>query len=181
VAGVPRRWLLLGAGGAGKSTLARGLRDALGLPVIHLDRHYWRPGWVEPTPAEWERQVGELAEGDAWIMDGNYSGTLHVRLPRAQVAILLDPPMIQCLWGVTRRSMFGAKTRPDLPDGCEDPRVPDLQFLRYIAAYRTRSRPRVLRMLGDAPHVRVHHFRSRGEAKTFLESVSRIADGLAPG
>ena len=45
--GVTRRWLILGAGGAGKSRLAREMAELLGLPVIHLDRHFWNPGWVE--------------------------------------------------------------------------------------------------------------------------------------
>ena len=45
--------LVVGPGGAGKSTFARRLGERTGLPVIHLDEHYWRPGW-EPTPDdEW--------------------------------------------------------------------------------------------------------------------------------
>ena len=46
------RILVLGPCGAGKSTPAVKLGAKLGLPVIHLDKEYWRPGWVEPDPAE---------------------------------------------------------------------------------------------------------------------------------
>ena len=49
----PRRWLILGSGGAGKSTFARRLGALLDLPVIHLDRHYWNPGWVETEKDAW--------------------------------------------------------------------------------------------------------------------------------
>ncbi len=46
-----KRIAIIGCGGAGKSTLARELGKILDLPVVHLDRVYWKPGW-EPTPRE---------------------------------------------------------------------------------------------------------------------------------
>ena len=49
------RVLILGSPGAGKSTFARRLAERSGLPLIHLDKHFWRPGWVEPAPEEWQR------------------------------------------------------------------------------------------------------------------------------
>ncbi|MFI6132271.1 hypothetical protein [Micromonospora sp. NPDC051141] len=44
-----RRILVVGSSGAGKSTVAGELARRLDLPLIHLDRHYWRPGWVAST------------------------------------------------------------------------------------------------------------------------------------
>ena len=46
-----KRIAIIGPGGAGKSTLAHQIGAKLGLPVIHLDAHYWHEGWVE-TPKE---------------------------------------------------------------------------------------------------------------------------------
>ena len=66
-----QRVAIIGSGGAGKSTLARQLGEATGLPVVHLDREYWAPGWVEPPRDEWTRKVALFAAEDAWIMDGN--------------------------------------------------------------------------------------------------------------
>jgi adenylate kinase family enzyme len=167
----PKRWLLLGPGGAGKTTLAGELSKALGLPVIYLDRHYWKPGWVEPTHAEWDQHVTELAGGDEWIMDGNYSRTLHLRIPRAEAAILLDPSVIQCLWGVLQRGLFGrGQGRPDLADGCDE-QIPSMRFLHWVATYRRRSRPKVVRMLRAAPHVRLFHLRSRSQARDFVNEL----------
>jgi adenylate kinase family enzyme len=172
--------LLLGAGGAGKSTLAVELGGILGLPIIHLDRHYWRPGWQEPPRHDWDRTVTELSAGDAWIMDGNYSRTLHLRLPRAEAAVLLDVPTLQCLWGVVRRGVFrNGRVRPDLPAECDE-HAPDLQFLRYVATYRHRSRPRVLEMLRASPHVRLFHLRSRRHARAFLDELRCAASAAAP-
>jgi adenylate kinase family enzyme len=167
-----KRCLVLGAGGAGKTTLALELGRVLDLPVIHLDRHYWRPGWVEPSHAEFDETVVRLVSGPAWIMDGNYSRTLDLRLPRADTVILLDPPTLQCLLGVMRRGLFRrARIRPDLAEGCEE-QLPDLQFLRYVATYKRRSRPKVLRQIREASHVRFFHLRSRREAARFVGELA---------
>ena len=66
--------MIVGAGGAGKSRLAREMAELLDLPIIHLDRHFWNPGWVEPDRKGWRRKVVELSSRDAWVMDGNYGG-----------------------------------------------------------------------------------------------------------
>ena len=87
-----RRVAIIGSSGAGKSTLARRLGERTGLPVVHLDEHFWRPGWVETSRGEWRAVQTALCAQDAWIMDGNYSGTLDVRLARADTVVFLDLP-----------------------------------------------------------------------------------------
>lgn len=68
-----KRVLVIGSGGAGKTTFSRRLARATGLPLVHLDRHYWRAGWT-PTPAsEWTEAVRAFCAAKSWIMDGNYT------------------------------------------------------------------------------------------------------------
>ena len=165
-----RRWLILGSGGAGKSTLGRRLGALLELPVIHLDRHYWNPGWVPTEKSAWAEQVTELASGDAWVMDGNYSGTLDIRFPRAQSVLLLDPPPWRCVWRIYKRR-FSSESRPDIPDECPD-RV-DVQFLWWVASYRWRSRHRVLARVAQYPHVEFRTLRSDREVTRFLSSLTQ--------
>ena len=50
---------IIGPSGAGKSTLARQLGAITGLPVVHLDREFWRAGWVPTPDAEWDERLGE--------------------------------------------------------------------------------------------------------------------------
>ena len=52
-----RRVVVTGLAGAGKSTLSVALAAKTGLPLIHLDLHYWKPGWTDPTDAEWREQL----------------------------------------------------------------------------------------------------------------------------
>src|SRR5262245_20419109 len=87
-----QRILVIGSSGTGKSTLARAMGPRLGLPVIHLDREYWQPGLVAPEPAAWRARVASLVAADAWLMEGNYSATFDLRVPRAQAIVWLDLP-----------------------------------------------------------------------------------------
>ena len=164
----PRRWLLLGSGGSGKSTLARALAARLDLPLVHLDREYWRAGW-DPTPKpEWRARVEELAGRDAWVMDGNYSGTLDIRMPRADVVVLLDLNPVLCLWRITKRRWLDPH-RTDIPEDCPD-RL-DLEFLHWVASYRWRSLPRVRKRIAENPHLKVFVLRSRKEVRHFLDHI----------
>ena len=86
------RIVVVGPGGAGKSVLARKMGERLGLPVIHLDALYWRPGWVQTPKDEWKAKVRELLSGERWIIDGNYGGTAGLRMAAADTIVLLDFP-----------------------------------------------------------------------------------------
>ena len=166
-----RRWLILGAGGAGKSRLAREMAELLGLPVIHLDQHFWKPGWVEPDRREWNHKVVELSSQDAWVIDGNYGGSISLRLPRAEAAVLLDLPVWQCVWGIFRRStIYRVEVRPDLAEGCEE-QLPDWAFIKFVMTYKWRSRPKILREIAAEPHVRLYHLKSRRAAHRFMDEL----------
>ncbi len=169
-----RRLLLIGPGGAGKSTLATRLGEHLGLPVLHLDALYWRPGWRQPTRDEWRATLAPLLAQDAWVMDGNFGGTLDERLAAADTAILLDLPPLLCLWRVLRRRWrYRGRHRPDMTPGC--PEKLDLDFLWWILTYRLRKRPAVLAKLRDwadgAAERRVVVLRSRSEVQAFVDDM----------
>jgi adenylate kinase family enzyme len=141
-----KKILVIGSPGSGKSVFSRRLGEVTGLPVIHLDQHFWRPGWIEPSNDEWDRQLEELVNLNSWIIDGNYSRTMDLRLDHCDTAIFLDFPNYLCTWRVAIRSLrSGRRGRPDLAEGCEE-RI-DLAFLRWTWNYPGRSRPGVLRRL----------------------------------
>ncbi|WP_297112350.1 AAA family ATPase [uncultured Devosia sp.] len=103
-----QRIVILGPSNAGKSTLAAALGRKLGIEVIHLDQLHHQPNtnWV-PRPREEFVTLQRLAmQGDAWVMDGNYSGLFEERLARATGAIVLDDGHWQRTGRYLRRTMF---------------------------------------------------------------------------
>lgn len=135
-----KRIAVVGPGGAGKSTFARELGMRTGLPVVHLDRRYWRPGWVETPREAWAALQAELFSEDRWIADGNYGGTFDVRFARADTVIVLALPRLTCLVAALRRSLRNRGTEVQAA-GC--PERVDFRFLQWIWRYEKDSRPRL--------------------------------------
>jgi adenylate kinase family enzyme len=141
-----QRIAIIGCGGSGKSTLARRLGEILSLPVHHLDRLYWNPGWVATPAEEWERRVRKLCAESKWVMDGNFGGTMDLRLSACDMVIFLDLPTRVCLRSVIERFLtYRGKSRPDMREGCNEGL--SLEFLWWILTYRMRRRPRILHRL----------------------------------
>ncbi len=169
-----QRILVLGSSGSGKSTLARGLGDALGLPIVHLDQHFWHSGWVETPMNQWKTIVNTLIQQKKWILDGNYRNTLDVRLQAADTAVFLDLPAWLCMYrAIKRRIQYANRPRPDIAAGCKeqlfDPNFP--YFLNHIWQYSKRARPEVQTKLQNlAPEKRVIWLQSTAQVKAFLQN-----------
>lgn len=166
-----QRVMIIGCAGVGKSTLARKLAEQLQLPLYHLDRLFWRPGW-QPTPRpEWVKLQQELVAGERWLIDGNYDSTLDVRLARADTVVFMDLPRWRSLWGVTKRFFqYRGRSRPDLDPGC--PEKVDWEFYRWIWGFPKRDRPgMVAKLKALPPEVRVIWLRSHRAVDAFLASV----------
>ena len=165
-----RRVVIVGSGGAGKSTLAADLGRRTGLPVVHLDRHFWHPGWVETPRDEWRAVQRELLAGDEWIVDGNYSATLDERLPRADTVVFCDFRAWRTLPRILRRTLFNLG-RAVQAEGC--PERLDPKFLWWVLRYRSRSRPRVAQAIADlAPRADVRVLRNPRAVRAFLATAA---------
>ena len=160
--------MILGPGGAGKTTVANELGERTGLPVVYLDRIFWREGWAPAPRDEAERELAKAVERERWILDGNFLASPCGRFERADTFVFLDLSRWLCIWRVlSRRVRDRGRSRADLPasEGV------DLELLRWIWRYPAVDRPRVLELVERLPeHVTVDHLRTRAEVRAFLES-----------
>ena len=158
-----KRVVILGRGAAGKSTLARQLGEIAGLPVVELDKIFWRSG-LFPTPrVEWIQLQQSLIEKEEWILDGDLGpyDAVEVRLRAADTIILLDFSLFRC----ALRAFGRAPERGD--------------FWRWVLLYRRASVPRLTDAISrNAPNATVHILRTPKAVTEFLADVggqSRIA------
>jgi adenylate kinase family enzyme len=170
----PRSWQrisVVGVAGAGKTSLSVLLAQRLGLPVVHLDVHFWQPGWVASEPQQWETTVAGLVARPRWVMDGNYAGTFGQRFAASDAVVFLDVPRSTAMTGVLRRWWtLRGQQRPDVGPGC--PETIDREFLRWVWRYRDDARPVVLEALAAVrDRTTVVHHGSRDETRAWLASL----------
>jgi adenylate kinase family enzyme len=164
-----KRIVVLGNGGSGKSQLARELSRRTGLPVVHLDPLFWRPGWKAGPRADFRRAVDEAAAREGWIIDGNFVNAGDTRFDRADTAIFLDLPRRICITRAVRRFLREwRRRRPDLPEGCQEGL--DWHFVRWMWNFDRDDRPQILERLRQS-EADVVHLRSPIEVERFLASV----------
>ncbi|WP_433750169.1 topology modulation protein [Falsibacillus pallidus] len=146
--------------GVGKSTFAKRLGERLDIPVHHLDRHFWKPGWVQAAPEEFRGAQEEIVKHNQWIIEGNYTATYDMRAEQADTIIYLELPRYVCLYRVFKRFLKNiGRTRPDLGTDCKEKL--DWAFLKFIW---TTYHPRKVNM-----KKRFAAFQSHGDEKTIIE------------
>lgn len=142
----------------------------LGLPVVHLDALYWRPGWREPDSAGFRARIAAAIAGDGWISEGNYRETFDLRLPRADAVIILEAPRWLRLVRVLRRVVFSNRGA-DLPAGC--PERFDWEHLKFVWRFDRVTWPRIeAARAAHGPDVTVIRLRGKRDVAAFLAGLS---------
>ena len=166
------RIVILGCAGCGKSTLAKTLGAKFDLPVYHLDVYYWKPGWVEREKEEFFNIQKELVEKDKWVLDGNYRGTLDMRLPRADTIIYLDYSRMKALKGVIKRYFkYKNKHRDSIAEGCTE--KIDKEFLKWIWRFKKDAKPKIMEKIKNYPNANLLIFKNRHQLNKYLKSLEK--------
>jgi adenylate kinase family enzyme len=155
-----KRAVILGRGASGKSTLARCLGEITGLPVVELDKSFWRPGPIATPWDVWAAAQALLVATDGWILDGDLgeSDVVETRLRAADTVIFLD----FSFWCSAHRAIRRSRERID--------------FWWWVLAYRWKSRPVLLKAIADyAPSAELHVFRNPDSLQRFVDRLAAIA------
>ena len=165
------RVMIIGCGGAGKSTLARQLGEKTGLPVVHLDQIYWSPGnWQHLEKEEFDSLLSIELEKPRWILDGNFNRTMEMRLERCDTVIYLDFNRFTCILGWLKRVITNLGTaRPDMAPGCKE--WFDPEFAKWLWNFNKQNRDRYLKLLAEQTDKKVYILRNRRQVRKYLSSI----------
>jgi adenylate kinase family enzyme len=176
--GRPRRVLVAGTSGAGKTTLARTVAARLGCPHVELDALHHGPGW---TPrAEFEADVDRFTAGPAWATEYLYPAVRELLLDRADLLIWLDLPRGLVMRRVIRRTVTRRLRREVLWNGNQEPPLrtfltdPD-HIVRWAWRMHGLDRVRLAAIAGARPALPVVRLTSRAEVAAWLAGPLRRA------
>lgn len=175
-----RRVMVIGQPGSGKSTFARMLGGATGLPVVHIDRIHWVDGWIPREAAEKDRLCRAVHARELWIFEGGHSRTWPERLARADTLVWIDVALPLRVWRILRRVVVGyGRARPDMPEGCPE-RIDGgfFAFLAYVWRTRRSARTAIAAIFADPPpHLALHRVSTPAESRAL---VARLAERARP-
>jgi adenylate kinase family enzyme len=165
------RIIIIGCCGAGKSTLAIHMAEITGIPLIHLDKEYYKPLWEKPAPEEWERKMRELVSAPKWILDGNYYNTMETRLIAADTVIFLDIDRFTCIHRIIKRILLpSGHQRKDMASGCRE-RL-DIDLISYVWNFNTNMRPRIYKLLIKYNNINLVILKNIKEIQEFIKKLN---------
>jgi adenylate kinase family enzyme len=165
-----KRILVTGNAGSGKTTLSLKLGEHLGIPVAHLDRVVWGPGWKKNARPEVAKAIEGILSAPTWIVDGVSSQACQA----ADTVVFLDFGVPTCLFrGLKRTVRYFFGQRPEVPPNC--PEVKALWLMvGIIFRFPGTTRLSLLESLErPAPDRNVIRVTRRSELKAFLDGFER--------
>lgn len=172
---IAKKMLIVGGSGAGKSTFSKKLAVATGIELHHLDKYFWKAGWVETDKTEWNNKLDELLSGEQWIIEGNFKGSFRKRALCADRIFMFDLPTTKLLTGISKRylkSKFKKEKRTDITEGCIE--YFDPAFIHFVMTFNKKVRPVMFQILEEINFNKENLiiFRSRQEADAYLRTLS---------
>ena len=163
-----KKVIVIGCPGSGKSTFSKSLHQITNIPLFHLDMLFWNADKTTVEKSVFIDRLLKIIENSEWIIDGNYSSTMELRMQKCDTVIFLDYPLDVCLDGIKERK---GKPRSDMPwiESDED----DAEFIEFIKNYNLQSRPEVIELLKKYSHKDIYIFSNRIQAEEFLKGISK--------
>lgn len=162
-----KRICVIGRPGSGKSTFSMKLAEKTGLPLVHLDKIWWKENWVESTREEFDKKLDEILDQDAWIIDGHFSRTLKKRCEKTQILYVYDLPKLQSVYGYLKRALQNrGKVRADMTEGCVE--KIDLEFLKYLWNFQLDDLKAIQK---EFPQLKIVLIKSHAQADRIISSI----------
>ncbi|HEY7975306.1 MAG TPA: AAA family ATPase [Ktedonobacterales bacterium] len=131
-----RRIVIVGAPGAGKTTLAQRLAANLGIPchpldpVAFVDEH-----WSARSLNQRQRMIADIVVQPCWVAEGVHLGWTTPLLAAADLIVWLDPPWWTLLWRATIRRLRRWRQRQPLRLSIRDLRALWVEDWLFVGRY----------------------------------------------
>ncbi|MFH1689776.1 MAG: hypothetical protein ABIE42_06005 [Candidatus Eisenbacteria bacterium] len=178
-----KRVVVIGSSCSGKTTFARRVAGALGVPYVELDALNWGPNWTECPVDDLRLAVRERVSGNGWVVDGNYSKVQDIVWPQATDAVWLNYPFPLVFARAVRRTLRRVFTREELFGGCRESfrtafLSRDSILWWVITSFRGRRRQyEKLFEAGIFPQVRLTELGHPGEAEMLARRLEEMGGG----
>lgn len=177
---LPRRVLIAGVTGSGKTTLASRIAARWDLQHVEIDGLFHGPEWA--PRAEFLDDVRAFASEERWITEWQYTskGTDDILPPRAELAIWLDYPYRvvrrRLLWRTLRRSalrtrLWNGNVEAPLWKGRWLASDPEKNILRWQTKSLGRWAERMPAIERAFPHLTIVRLRHPRETEHWLRRV----------
>ena len=105
--------VIIGNSGSGKSTVAKHIAAATGLPAHDLDLIHWHDDGSKRDEVESKALVERISSAPTWIIEGMYGWLAEVALIEATAPIWTDLIWSECRNGLLERGLRRGMTLKD--------------------------------------------------------------------
>ena len=161
-----KKIIVIGCPGSGKTTFAEKLHKKTEIPLYYLDAIWHKSDRTHISREDFDSRIQKIFAEESWIIDGNYSRTIEMRLEECDTVFLFDLPTEICLQGATERI---GKKRYDMPWISHEL---DDDFKSQIERFSTENLPQINKLIDKyRQNKKIVIFKSRDEADNYLESI----------
>lgn len=170
----PRRILVAGVSGAGKTTLARRLAARLDLPFTEIDALLHGPDWT-PRPT-FVQDVRAVVGQEGFVMEWQYRAVRELLLAEAELVVWLDLPTATVMRQVVSRTLRRARRREVLWNGNVEPPLRTMlldpeNVIRWAWSTRHSLRDLPTRISHQDQQVVLVRLRSRRQVETWVRGL----------
>jgi len=173
-----QRIVIVGATGAGKTTLANKLSSQLKCPVVDLDEYYWQPGWMPNDTEVFRDKTAQAISDDSWVSAGNYRAVRDILWNNADTVIWLDYSFWLTFKRLAQRTFLRLRDKNLVCNGNRESfrqffsKDNIILFLMTSYADKRRQYRQIFAVPGNYPTIKNFiHLKSPQEAEKFINGL----------